>query len=405
MCDAVELTRELVQIESTNPGMGEGEIEAFVRQYLSDLDIDLAVDEVLPGRCNVAATIPVSCGNELSGSLPGNPGPMLVLACHMDTVVAGKDWTRDSFGGELKDGRIYGRGACDMKAGLACALSVFRKTAEAAAQGTLRLRRPLRLLCTVDEEADMRGIEHAIESGLVGEHDWVLDLEPTDGEIQMAHKGRFWVKVNVHGITAHASKPEQGADAVAAAAELITRVREAFGQLPVHDEMGPSTVTFGQILGGYQPYVVPDECELWMDFRLSPPTDDKEVLKIVEEAADEAKKMVPGITVDYRVTGNRPYIEKNEASELLEVLKKSVKKVTGEECKVRVFPGYTDTAVIAGKLGNRECMSYGPGSLRYAHKPDEFVETADIRRCEAVLGALVEELCRCLGIDADLGVD
>ncbi len=317
---------------------------------------------------------------------------MLVLACHMDTVVAGKDWTRDPFGGELKDGRIYGRGACDMKAGLACALNVFRKMAEAAAKGILHLRYPLRLLCTIDEEADMRGVEHAIERGLVGRDDWVLDLEPTDGEIQMAHKGRFWLKVNVHGITAHASKPEQGADAVAAAAEMITRIRAAFGQLPVHDEMGPSTVTFGQIAGGYQPYVVPDECELWMDFRLSPPIDDKEVLRIVEMAVDEAKKMVLGIRADYQVTGNRPYIEKNEDSVLLEGLKKSVKKVTEEECKVRVFPGYTDTAVIAGKLGNRECMSYGPGSLRYAHKPDEFVETADIRRCEAVLEALVEEM-------------
>ena len=75
----------------------------------------------------------------------------------------------------------------------------------------------------------MRGVEHAIERGLVGRDDWVLDLEPTDGEIQMAHKGRFWLKVNVHGITAHASKPEQGADAVAAAAEMITRIRAAFG--------------------------------------------------------------------------------------------------------------------------------------------------------------------------------
>lgn len=392
MCDAVELTRELVRIESTNPGAGESGIEAFVRQYLADLNIDLAVDEVLPGRNNIVATIPVSCRDELSGRLSGDRGPMLVLACHMDTVVTGKDWTRDPFGGELKDGRIYGRGACDMKAGLACALNVFRKTAEAAAKGILHLRYPLRLLCTVDEEADMRGVEHAIERGLVGRDDWVLDLEPTDGEIQMAHKGRFWLKVNVHGITAHASKPEQGADAVAAAAEMITRIRAAFGQLPVHDEMGPSTVTFGQIAGGYQPYVVPDECELWMDFRLSPPTDDKEVLRIVEMAVDETKKMVPGVRADYQVTGNRPYIEKNEDSVLLEGLKKSVKKVTGEECKVRVFPGYTDTAVIAGKLGNRECMSYGPGSLRYAHKPDEFVEIADIRRCEAVLVALVEEI-------------
>lgn len=384
MCEAIELTRQLVRINSTNPGAGESEMAAFVQEYLSDLDISLKTDEVLPGRSNVAATIP---GKE--------PGPMLVLVCHMDTVVTGKDWIREPFGGELKDGRIYGRGACDMKSGLACALSVFRKTALLAADGRIELRYPLRLLCTVDEEADMRGVEHAVEEGLVGENDWVLDLEPTDGEIQMAHKGRFWLKVNVHGITAHASKPEQGADAVAAAAEMIVRIRAAFGRLPVHDELGPSTVTFGQIAGGYQPYVVPDECAVWMDFRLSPPTDDRKVLKIVEEAIADTKSTVPGITVDYQVTGNRPYVEKNEASLLLARLKAAAERVTEEECRVSTFPGYTDTAVIAGKLGNRECMSYGPGSLKHAHKPDEYVETSDIRRCEAVLEALAEEMLCC----------
>ena len=383
MCEAIELTRRLVQIESTNPGAGESGVEVFVRQYLSDLDVDMIIDEVLPGRRNIAATIPAQRDDK---------GPMLVLACHMDTVVAGKDWTRDPFGGELEDGRLYGRGACDMKSGLACALSVFHKTAKAAEEGNLRLRHPLRLLCTVDEEADMRGVDHAIEKGLVGEDDWVLDLEPTDGEIQMAHKGRFWLKVEVHGITAHASKPEQGADAVAAAAELITQIRAAFDRLPVHDEMGPSTVTFGQIEGGYQPYVVPDECRIWMDFRLSPPTDNKKVLKIVEEAIADAGRVVPGITVDYQVTGDRPYIEKNESSVLLKSLKRAAEKVTKEACRVCTFPGYTDTAVIAGKLGNQECMSYGPGSLKHAHKPDEYVETADIRRCAAVLEVLVEEM-------------
>lgn len=165
--------------------------------------------------------------------------------------------------------------------------------------------------------------------------------------------------------------------------------------LPVHDELGPSTVTFGQIAGGYQPYVVPDECAVWMDFRLSPPTDDRKVLEIVEEAIADTKSTVPGITVDYQVTGNRPYVEKNEASLLLARLKAAAERVTEEECRVSTFPGYTDTAVIAGKLGNRECMSYGPGSLKHAHKPDEYVETSDIRRCEAVLEALAEEMLCC----------
>ena len=151
-------------------------------------------------------------------------------------------------------------------------------------------------------------------------------------------------------------------------------------------------MTFGQIQGGYQPYVVPDECKLWVDCRLTPPTTDTKVLEITDRAIAYAQNAVPGVKFEYRITGNRPYIEKNDESGFLKELKKAVQEVTGEKPSVRPFPGYTDTAVIAGKLGNRNCLSYGPGNLKYAHKPDEFVEIADIERCEQVLRQLIVQL-------------
>ena len=153
-----------------------------------------------------------------------------------------------------------------------------------------------------------------------------------------------------------------------------------------------TTVTFGQIKGGYQPYVVPDECRLWMDFRTVCPDDAKRIMGIVEKACEEAKSLVKGVWTDYRITGNRPGIEINRQSHLLESLKKSVFWVTGEKLEAGVFPGYTDSAVIAGRLNNHECLSYGPGDLKYAHKPDEFVEIKDIERCERVLVELIYEL-------------
>ena len=254
------------------------------------------------------------------------------------------------------------------------------------------LKRPLRLICTVDEEGDMHGVETAIRNERVTAGDWVMDLEPTDGQIQMSHKGRFWLEVDVHGVTAHASRPEQGADAIAAMAELICEMKRAFEQFPVHEELGKTTITFGQIQGGYQPYVVPDECRLWIDCRLAPPVNDAMVLEIMELAKKKAERLVPGVQVEYKVTGNRPFIEKNEQSELLASLKNAVCEATGEKPQVGPFPGYTDTAVIAGMTGNQNCLSYGPGSLKYAHKPDEFVEMSDIERCEKVLWQLIEQI-------------
>lgn len=322
----------------------------------------------------------------------GTEVPGLVLICHMDTVVAGKGWNRDPFGAEQEEGRIYGRGACDMKSGLACALAVFKETAQAVEQGTIRLKRPIRLICTVDEEGDMNGVECAVRLHRVHKEDWVMDLEPTNGQIQMSHKGRFWMEISAHGVTAHASKPEQGADAIAAMAEYISYMRTAFTQFPAHLELGRTTITFGQIQGGYQPYVVPDECKLWVDCRLTPPTTDTKVIEITDRAIKYAEHAVPGVKFEYRVTGNRPYIEKNDESGLLRALKKAVSTVAGQEPLIRPFPGYTDTAVIAGMLKNRNCLSYGPGDLKYAHKPDEFVKIADIERCENVLRQLILQI-------------
>ncbi len=474
MKDVIEITRDLIQIESTNPGKEEGDIAKYILSFLRKIEskimlngdvsekvsdksinnemeiggestdnlIEIVLDEVSPKRYNIIATIMntklISSDNAMCRldlpsfdnamcrldlpsfdnamcelDLPSFDNeiceldlafsdvksfdtgtlPMLVFICHMDTVVAGKDWTRNPFGAKIENGRIYGRGACDMKSGLACAIRAFCKTALDIKEKKRKITRPLRLICTVDEEGFMTGVEHIIERGYVKKNDFVLDLEPTDKKIQMAHKGRLWLEVTVHGVTAHASKPEEGADAVAAAANIICKMREEFEKFPIHEEMGKSTITFGQIKGGYQPYVVPDECKIWMDCRLAPPIQREHVTAILCEKIREVEGKMQGIQVEFEITGDRPYIERNPSSYLAKCLQKAVRNVTKEECVMEAFSGYTDTAVIAGKLGNRECMSYGPGSLKYAHKPDEFVEILDIQRCENVLLQLIKYLC------------
>ena len=151
-------------------------------------------------------------------------------------------------------------------------------------------------------------------------------------------------------------------------------------------------MTFGQIEGGYRPYVVPDSCRVWIDMRLVPPTDTAGAAAIVEDAIAAATKEIPGITAAYQITGNRPYVEKDEQSPLLNALSRACEEVTGEPAPVSFFPGYTDTAVIAGTLGNHNCMSYGPGDLELAHKPDEYVPCEDILRCEEVLTRLADNL-------------
>ena len=321
-------------------------------------------------------------------TVPGkNKAEELVFICHMDTVPIGEGWSRNPLDGDIVDGKLFGRGSCDMKSGFACALSAFRSVAEYC-RGSVVPKRTLKLIATVDEEGEMTGAERVIQSGWVSKNSLVLDMEPTNGEVQGAHKGRTWFEITVEGITAHASTPWKGADAIAAMAEVISSIRKEFLHLERHSQLGESTVSFGRISGGSQPYVVSDRCVVTVDMRLVPPCTSVNAEEIVKKAIQNAKKAVPKTKIFYRITGDRPYIEPDESSVLLGYLRDACQKITGKPVKMGVFNGYTDTAVIAGKLGNCNCMSYGPGDLELAHKPDEYVPVSDILRCEKVLTEL-----------------
>lgn len=379
--DPVKLTQQLIRTESTNPGTYEEETGRFIYDFLKGTGLEPERSEVERNRFNIRAAIK---GRKA--------GPALVFICHMDTVVKGEGWDGDAFSGEIRGGRIYGRGACDMKAGLACALAVFAGTAHAVKEGMMELEFPLMFIGTVDEEGDMKGVEKVIADHWVTKDDWIADLEPTDGNIQMAHKGRTWFELEVQGVTAHASMPEKGADAIAGMASVLTYIRSKIKECPVHEELGHSTVTFGQISGGYSPYVVPDSCRATVDMRLVPPMNTAKAADMIRSAIRFGENEVPGIRGSYRITGDRPGIETHEGSILLKELGKAVEETTGKAPRITPFPGYTDTAVIAGKLGNSNCISYGPGSLKQAHKPNEFVDTTDIDRCQEVFWGLVKNM-------------
>ena len=378
--DAIFFTKQLVRLDSSNPGNYEKEIKDYIESILPKEGVVISTSEVLPNRYNLMA--------EIEGEIKT---PAMIFICHMDTVMLGEDWTKDPLGAEEIDGKIYGRGACDMKSGLACAISAFCEIAREVKEGK-KLKHSLKLICSADEEDFMRGVEKAIADGWVQKEDWIMDTEPTNGQIQVAHKGRTWFEITIDGITAHASTPWKGADANAAMAEVIREIRLSIENLKPHEDLGISTVTFGQIQGGYRPYVVPDHCTVWVDMRLVPPTDTKIAEEIVKQAIHKAEQTIVGVKGHYKITGDRPYVEKDENSYLLHQLKQCADEVTGEDTKISFFPGYTDTAVIAGTLGNRNCMSYGPGNLELAHKPDEWVAIEDIVRCEKVLKKLARTM-------------
>ena len=388
--EPIYLTKKLIEIESTDPGKYEYKIFEYIKSLLIDnKNIELVESEVADGRKNLMAVLKKDFDDNKNF-------PSLIFICHMDTVVIGDNWTKNPFGEEI-NGKIFGRGSADMKSGLACMLSAFSNIAN---DDTIQTK-PLKIIFTCDEEANMKGVEKVIEDKWVSSNDYVLDAEPTGGYIRVAHKGRIWIKLKINSKTAHASVPYEGVDANYIMSKFIVSIKNMIESIDKDSELGFPTVTFGKISGGYQPFVVPDYCEVLCDFRVVPPIDSKYLIESIKNIEQRIKIEqievyknkgydFSDFKVDIEILGDRPYIERNNESEFLKMLKKSLDETLNEDTKITVFTGYTDTAVIAGKLKNINCMSYGPGSLNMAHKPDEFVDIEDIKRCEKVYMKLIK---------------
>ena len=199
--EEVALTQKLIRIESTNPGAFEYKVSDFVYDFLAQTGADVLRHEVKDGRCNIVATLKAE-----------QSGPRLVYICHQDTVPLGDGWHHDPLAAEIIDGRMYGRGSCDMKSGLAAGMLAFRNI---AAMGKKR-KHDFLFIASMDEEDIMIGADKLIADGIVRADDYVLDAEPTNGAIKVAHKGKTWFRLDAKGVACHASTPEKGSDAVAA---------------------------------------------------------------------------------------------------------------------------------------------------------------------------------------------
>ena len=379
--EVIALTQKLVQIESTNVGTFEDEISKFITEWLrSNTKVEVVRDEFEPGRFNVAAT--------LKGQVSH---PNLLYIAHMDTVPVGNGWTKDPFRAEIIDGIMYGRGSCDMKAGLAATMIAFRKIENHCRQNGIIPKHDFVFVASGDEEDAMKGADYMVNTGLADKNTWVLDTEPTGGMearmkqlgatpdpsvkgyIMMAHKGKTWFKITTKGKAAHGSTPISGVDAIIAMAEVILEIRNRIATYAAPDpKMGLPTVCFGTIHGGQNTNMVADECSIQIDMRLSPPLTTEGSLKLVEDAIVAGTARVPGSIGSYQVIAKRPYVAQNDDSFLLKSLQESCEKITGKRASLIVGTGYTDSGVIDGSTGSGNGMSYGPkgGNI---HQPDEYV--------------------------------
>ncbi|MFA5860154.1 MAG: M20/M25/M40 family metallo-hydrolase [Candidatus Thermoplasmatota archaeon] len=198
--------------------------------------------------------------------------PRFVLSGHVDVVPVGEGWTREPFGGQTAEGRVWGRGASDMLGSVACFVAAARAT-----------RSPCAILLTTDEETTMRAAELAIEEGLLSGFDGVVVGEPTSMQVGIAEKGVLWVRVDAVGTNAHGSMPELGDNAVARIVRIADRLAN-YRPPGKHPLLGEATASLDRIGGGEAVNQVPATAFLELDVRYLPGTSQEDVLRAVRDA-------------------------------------------------------------------------------------------------------------------------
>jgi len=349
--DPLALLQDLIRIPSVNPegdpgvsDPGEEWIAVALKKLLKELGSEVSLREVLPGRPNVVARFPSNSEGK----------PRLLLAPHLDTVsVVGM--TIDPFGGEVRDDRIWGRGASDTKGPMAAMLCALARMSEVIPT----LSHEIWFAGLVGEESGQHGAK-ALASE---EHfDFVIAGEPTDLRTVHAHKGSLWVTLTAHGKAVHASAPELGENAIYKMTSAIERIRDQV--IPeisktTHPLLGHSTLSVGTIRGGSKTNIVPDHCEATLDIRIIPGTDPLQIINLIENVAH-------GVQVDH--LGSEPLYTDPEHP--------LVAKLSALGASPVGAPWFCDAAIFAAK--GIPAVALGPGSIAQAHTADEFISVSDM---------------------------
>jgi acetylornithine deacetylase/succinyl-diaminopimelate desuccinylase family protein len=371
-----ELLAELVRRPSVNP-MGrsdlpsdilyESRVTAFLEHELRNIPCEFRRQFVQPGRDNLIATY-----------TPPGPAPFTVLfEAHQDTVPVDA-MTIDPFGAIIEGGRLYGRGSCDVKAGVAVMLSALRRLVREKPAGSTKVT----VAFTVDEENGGLGIQELMKSG--ARADCAIIAEPTLLNIVNAHKGVARWALETTGTACHSSRPELGVNAVYRMAKLLRGIEEyaeKLRSLRAHAELGPRTLSVGRINGGVSPNTVPDRCIANLDRRLIP----GETYESATADLNSFLRSLPEVDFPFSLTSSSPGclpLSPELSVDLVQRFGSTIDSVVGTH-KVHSVPFGTDASTVAAV--GIPALVFGPGDIAQAHTKDEWIDLAQLEPAAEIL--------------------
>jgi succinyl-diaminopimelate desuccinylase len=402
--EIVDFTSALIRIPTINPpGDAYVDCAQFIGARLArcGFEVDYVPAE---GRPEHTASHPRL---NVIGTRPGRAlRPALHLNGHFDVVPAGSGWSVDPFGGGVRDGRVYGRGACDMKSGIAAAVYA----AEAIRRAGVPLNGTIEISGTVDEESGgFAGVAYLAEQKRLSADrlDYVIIPEPLNVDrVCIGHRGVYWFELETRGRIAHGSMPFLGVNAIDHMTQLIERLQRELvpslvtraTSMPVvpdaarHATLNINAISGGQSIDGIQTPCVADTCRAIFDRRFLFEESFDAVKSEITSLLARARRDMPAVQVALRDLMIVPPVRTPAESLLVATLERHIEQVVGRPAVQVASPGTYDHKHVDRIAGIKQCVAYGPGVLDLAHQPDEWCAVDDLIQATKVLALTIIDL-------------
>lgn len=368
---AVSLTRKLLAFDTRNPPGAERRCAEYLGGLLEQAGFSVGFHAFAPERTSLVA--------RMQGR--GDVLPICFTG-HLDTVPLGAAaWQGDPFQGEIDGGRIYGRGAADMKGGVAAMVMAGLRIAEMS-----KGRAGITLVMTAGEETACEGAYYlASLKTALGSAGAVIVGEPTANLPALGHKGALWVQALTSGVTAHGSMPEKGINAIYRAARAISRLEAFEFDVAPHPLLGSPTLNVGTINGGININSVPDQATIGIDIRTIPHQNHREVF--------ERLTTYLGGEVDLSRLVDVAGIATDPENEWVQTVFSLMEGYLGERPQARGLTYFTDAAVLTPAFGDPPTVILGPGEPEMAHKTDEWCRISAIETASEVYLKIAQQWC------------
>src|SRR4051812_17343854 len=368
--DPIELSRELISFNTINPPGNELSCILHLERILAAAGLETSLQQFAPGRANLIARV-----GAVGSKLP------LCFTGHVDTVPLGNaSWSVDAFAGQIIDGKMYGRGASDMKCGVAAFVAAIGNMANEL-EGTSGVV----LVITGGEEIGCEGAFHLARAGILGRAGAIVVAEPTSNAALVGHKGALWLRLSIKGVTAHGSMPHLGVNAAYKAARVITALETFQFNVAPHPYLGSPTLNVGTVHSGLNVNSVPDRAEIGIDIRSIPGLDHSRIEEHLKAELGDDILLVP--TVDVGAVWTDP------SSPWIEDVYEIVRDVTGEDAgsEPLTAPYFTDASALTPAFGNPPTIILGPGDAAKAHQTDEYCFVQRIRDAADIYSKLAAQ--------------